>query len=290
MRYHDVHGDTVKAFCQENEHEIAFYCWMQWVASEQLAECFAHSKQLGMPIGLYRDMAVGVAQGGAETWDERRLYCLAAAIGAPPDPLWPQGQNWSLPPMNPLVMQAQGYQPFIDVLRSNMAHCGALRIDHVMGLLRLWWIPKAELATHGAYVHYPLDDLLAVLALESQRQRCLVVGEDLGTVPAEIVDKLLDSGVYSYKVLFLNRMSTITFGLHSTIRASRWRLLPHTICPRCAAFGKTSICHWAKNWAFIPMNARCSSRWNSVTTPSRACWMRCISISYYRSAYGAMRR
>lgn len=105
-RYHDVHGDTVKAFCQENEHEIAFYCWMQWVASEQLAECFAHSKQLGMPIGLYRDMAVGVAQGGAETWDERQLYCLEATIGAPPDPLGPQGQNWSLPPMNPLVMQA----------------------------------------------------------------------------------------------------------------------------------------------------------------------------------------
>lgn len=204
-RYHDVHGDAVKAFRQENEQEIAFYCWLQWVANEQLAECFAHSKQLGMPIGLYRDMAVGVAQGGAETWDERRLYCLDAAIGAPPDPLGPQGQNWSLPPMNPYVMQTQGYQPFIDVLRSNMAHCGALRIDHVMGLLRLWWIPKAEPATRGAYVHYPLEDLLAVLALESQRQRCLVVGEDLGTVPAEIVDKLRDSGVYSYKVLFFEQ-------------------------------------------------------------------------------------
>lgn len=137
------------------------------MANEQLAECFAHSKQLGMHIGLYRDMAVGVAQGGAETWDERRLYCLDAAIGAPPAPLGPQGQNWSLPPMNLHVMQAQGYQPFIDVLRSNMAHCGALRIDHVMGLLRLWWIPKAE--------------------------------------PAEIVDTLRDSGVYSYKVLFFEQ-------------------------------------------------------------------------------------
>lgn len=137
--------------------------------SEQLAECFAHSKQLGMPIGLYRDMAVGGAQGGAETWDERRLYCLEAAIGAPPDLFGPQGQNWSLPPMNPLVMQAQGYQPFIDVRRSNMVHCGALRIDHVMGCCACGWIPKAEPATHGAYVHYPLDDLLAVLVLESQR-------------------------------------------------------------------------------------------------------------------------
>lgn len=205
VHYHDVHGDALKAFRQDNSDDINFYSWLQWVAHEQLAECFAHSKQLGMPIGLYRDMAVGVAQGGAETWDERRLYCLDASIGAPPDPLGPQGQNWSLPPMNPNVMQARGYQPFIDVLRNNMAHCGALRIDHVMGLMRLWWIPKAESATQGAYVHYPLDDLLAVLALESQRQRCLVVGEDLGTVPAEIVDKLQESGIYSYKVLFFEQ-------------------------------------------------------------------------------------
>ncbi len=94
VRYHDVHGDAVKSFRQDNEDEIRFYSWVQWVACEQLAECFAHSKQLGMPIGLYRDMAVGVAQGGAETWDERRLYCLDASVGAPPDPLGPQGQNW----------------------------------------------------------------------------------------------------------------------------------------------------------------------------------------------------
>ncbi|MFC3393939.1 4-alpha-glucanotransferase [Brenneria rubrifaciens] len=204
-RYHDVHGETVKSFRQEHADEITFYCWLQWLAYEQLAECFAHSKQLGLPIGLYRDLAVGVAQGGAETWDERQLYCLEASIGAPPDPLGPQGQNWQLAPMNPNMMQTRGYQPFIDVLRSNMAHCGALRIDHVMALLRLWWIPKPESAVNGAYVYYPVDDLLAVLALESQRNRCLVIGEDLGTVPKEIVSKLQDFGVYSYKVLFFEK-------------------------------------------------------------------------------------
>ncbi|MCG8709705.1 4-alpha-glucanotransferase [Brenneria sp. 4F2] len=200
--YRDVHGETVKAFRHDYADEITFYCWLQWVAYEQLAECFAHSKQLGLPIGLYRDLAVGVAQGGAETWDERLLYCLDASIGAPPDPLGPQGQNWQLSPMNPNMMRLRGYQPFIDVLRSNMASCGALRIDHVMALMRLWWIPKAEPCANGAYVHYPLDDLLAILALESQRHRCLVIGEDLGTVPLDIVAKLHDFGIYSYKVLF----------------------------------------------------------------------------------------
>ncbi|MBJ7222992.1 MULTISPECIES: 4-alpha-glucanotransferase [unclassified Brenneria] len=204
-RYHDVHGEAVKSFRQEHADEINFYCWLQWLAYEQLAECFARSRQLGLPIGLYRDLAVGVAQGGAETWDERQLYCLDASIGAPPDPLGPLGQNWHLSPMNPNMMRQRGYQPFIDVLRSNMANCGALRIDHVMALLRLWWIPKAESAVDGAYVHYPLDDLLAVLALESQRHRCLVIGEDLGTVPPEIVSKLHDFGVYSYKVLFFEK-------------------------------------------------------------------------------------
>ncbi|QTF06805.1 4-alpha-glucanotransferase [Brenneria izadpanahii] len=205
VRYRDARGKSVKLFRYEHAEEIRFYCWLQWLAYEQLAECFAHSKQLGLPIGLYRDLAVGVAQGGAETWDERQLYCLDASIGAPPDPLGPQGQNWQLSPMNPRLMQLRGYQPFIDVLRNNMANCGALRIDHVMALMRLWWIPNAEPAGNGAYVHYPLDDLLAILALESQRHRCLVIGEDLGTVPPEIVSKLHNFGIYSYKVLFFEQ-------------------------------------------------------------------------------------
>ena len=155
-----------------------------------------------MPIGLYRDLAVGVAEGGAETWCDRELYCLKASVGAPPDILGPLGQNWGLPPMDPHVIAARAYEPFIELLRANMQNCGALRIDHVMSVLRLWWIPYGETADHGAYVHYPVDDLLSILALESKRHNCMVIGEDLGTVPVEIVSKLRDSGVYSYKVLY----------------------------------------------------------------------------------------
>ncbi|WP_027710698.1 4-alpha-glucanotransferase [Dickeya chrysanthemi] len=205
QEYHAARSDATLAFRQEHADDVQFYCWLQWLAHEQLAACFSHSKQLGMPIGLYRDLAVGVAQGGVDTWGDQQLYCMSVTIGAPPDPLGPGGQNWNLTPVHPTLLRQRGYQPFIDLLRSNMAHSGALRIDHVMGLLRLWWILNGNDATHGAYVFYPVDDLLGILALESHRHRCLVIGEDLGTVPEEIVNKLLDNSVYSYKVLFFEK-------------------------------------------------------------------------------------
>lgn len=201
----DVHSEQVQQFCQQHEDEVHFWLWLQWLASRQFDECWQLSQQLEMPLGLYRDLAVGVAEGGAETWCDRALYCLQASVGAPPDILGPQGQNWGLPPADPHVMAARGWQPFIDLLRANMASCGALRIDHVMSMLRLWWIPKGETADFGAYVYYPVDDLLAILALESQRNQCMVIGEDLGTVPTEIVAKLRDSGIYSWKVLYFEQ-------------------------------------------------------------------------------------
>ncbi|MGF6437631.1 4-alpha-glucanotransferase [Kosakonia sp. 1610] len=200
--YQSIDSPEVKAFCQQHADEVNFYLWLQWLAFTQFAECWQTSQGYQMPIGLYRDLAVGVAEGGAETWCDRELYCLKASVGAPPDILGPLGQNWGLPPMDPHVMQSRGYAPFVDLLRANMKNCGALRIDHVMSMLRLWWIPYGETADQGAYVHYPVDDLLAILALESHRHQCMVIGEDLGTVPQEIVGKLRRSGVYSYKVLY----------------------------------------------------------------------------------------
>ncbi|WP_370553140.1 4-alpha-glucanotransferase [Edwardsiella tarda] len=201
----------VAQFCRQHQQEVTFFLWLQWLADSQLADCYQQANQHAMPIGLYRDLAVGVAQGGAETWSEPELYCLRASVGAPPDILGPLGQNWGLPPMDPHTLHALGYQPFIEMLRANMRHCGALRIDHVMSLLRLWWIPQGESASEGAYVQYPLDDLLAILALESQRNRCMVIGEDLGTVPVEIIAKLREYGVYSYKVLYFERDSDNVF-------------------------------------------------------------------------------
>ena len=209
--YQRVDTPEVKAFCKKYADEVDFYLWLQWLAYSQFAACWQVSQGYNMPIGLYRDLAVGVAEGGAETWCDRELYCLKASVGAPPDILGPLGQNWGLPPMDPHVMAARTYQPFIDLLRANMQNCGALRIDHVMSVLRLWWIPYGETADHGAYVQYPVDDLLSILALESKRHQCMVIGEDLGTVPVEIVSKLRDSGVYSYKVLYFESDHEKTF-------------------------------------------------------------------------------
>ncbi|MEO3991613.1 4-alpha-glucanotransferase [Pseudocitrobacter cyperus] len=209
--YQDVESPEVRAFCEQHADEVDFYLWLQWLAYTQFAACWQESQRYDMPIGLYRDLAVGVAEGGAETWCDRELYCLKASVGAPPDILGPLGQNWGLPPMDPHIITARAYEPFIDLLRANMKNCGALRIDHVMSVLRLWWIPYGETADHGAYVHYPVDDLLSILALESKRHHCMVIGEDLGTVPVEIVGKLRKSGVYSYKVLYFENDSDKTF-------------------------------------------------------------------------------
>jgi 4-alpha-glucanotransferase len=210
-RFRQADSEAVREFSRQNPWEIRFFKWLQWQAARQFEQCFQLSRRLNMPIGLYCDLAVGVSEGGMETWCDRTLYCLTASIGAPPDRLGPQGQNWGLPPQDPNVLVDRAFAPFIAMLRANMRHCGALRMDHVMSLLRLWWVPLGESAQQGAYVRYPVDDLLAVLALESHRQQCMVIGEDLGTVPPEITDKLQAAGIYSYKVLFFERKSAISY-------------------------------------------------------------------------------
>ena len=187
----------VQAFAKENADRIQYFKYLQWIAEEQIAQAQKVAKDNGMLVGVYRDLAVGVDRGGADVWSNRRLYCLEASTGAPPDGLGPQGQNWGLPPFNPVVLQEQAYQPFIDMIRNNMRDCGALRIDHAMGLFRLWWCPNDKSAAFGAYVHYPLQDMLGIIKLESRRQGCLVFGEDMGTVPQEITESLPPARFYS---------------------------------------------------------------------------------------------
>jgi len=203
--FSDFHNPAVTTFTKKNAKRVKFFLWLQWHAALQLEQSNQVAKENDMLIGLYRDLAVGVSEGSAEIWGNKELYCTEASVGAPPDILGPLGQTWGLPPMDPEKLYAQQYQPIIELFDANMRATGALRIDHVMALLRLWWVVKGDDAKDGGYVYYPVDDLLAILALESHRHQSLVIGEDLGTVPDEIRAKLAENGVYSYRVFFFEQ-------------------------------------------------------------------------------------
>jgi len=204
--YRDPTSAAVQEFAAANQDQIRFYCYLQFCAQQQLAKAQQAAKDAGMLLGLYRDLAVGVSEASTEIWSNPELYCRDASVGAPPDILGPKGQNWGLPPMYPYELFQQGYRPLIELFRANMRDSGALRIDHVMALLRLWWVPKGSVsAGEGAYVYYPIMDLLGILALESQRQQAVVIGEDLGTVPDGIFELLQQFGVYSYRIFFFEQ-------------------------------------------------------------------------------------
>ncbi len=205
QEFNEYHKPAVKKWYKANPEKVEFYAYLQWLVDQQLAEVDALAKELGMELGLYRDLAVGVSEGSTEIWANSDLYTKNTSVGAPPDILGPLGQNWGLPPMNPAKLIEQEYQPMIDLFRSNMRSCGALRIDHVMALLRLWLVPTGKSADKGAYLYYDVDALLALLALESYRNKCLVIGEDLGTVPDGIGEKLQSNGVHSYRVFFFEQ-------------------------------------------------------------------------------------
>ncbi|OOF66726.1 4-alpha-glucanotransferase [Rodentibacter caecimuris] len=189
----------------EYAEQIEFYIWLQWLAESQLIDLQNLCQSEGMTLGIYGDLAVNSAKGSVDVWSNSTLFFTEASIGAPPDPLGPVGQNWELPPYNPQALKATGFQPFIDMLRTNMQYFGILRIDHVMGLFRLWLIPEGKTAVEGIYVYYPFDELMAILAIESQRNQCLIVGEDLGTVPDEVRSKLNEFSVFSYFVLYFEQ-------------------------------------------------------------------------------------
>ncbi|MGE5268138.1 MAG: 4-alpha-glucanotransferase, partial [Thiohalocapsa sp.] len=207
----DPHSPEVAEFARTHADRIEFFQFLQWQADRQLGAAAAAGQAAGLSLGLYRDLAVGVNPHGAEAWADHELVVPNASIGAPPDPLSRAGQNWGLAPLNPLALRARGFAPFIAALRANMRHAGVLRIDHVMGLQRLYWVPDGMPATHGAYVNYPFREVLRLLALESHRHSCAVIGEDLGTVPEGFRDTMQHANVLSYRVFVFERWQDGTF-------------------------------------------------------------------------------
>ncbi|MGN7610623.1 4-alpha-glucanotransferase [Magnetococcales bacterium HHB-1] len=203
--YQDPHSEACHIFSQKNRLRICFYQYLYWLAEMQLTDLGRHCLHHGFPLGLYGDLALGADPDGAEVWKNPQSFVTQVRIGAPPDDFTPKGQEWGIPPLHPFQLQAQGYQPFIDLLRANMRHVGALRLDHAMSLARLFWIPLGQSADQGAYIRYPLNDLLAIVALESQRNHCLIIAEALGTVPKGFRERLNQVGFLSYHLFYFEK-------------------------------------------------------------------------------------
>jgi 4-alpha-glucanotransferase len=196
---------AVAAFAESRRREVLFHEFLQWLADRSLAAAQERARAAGMRIGLIGDLAVGMDPAGSHAWSRQRDVLLGVAIGAPPDLFNPRGQDWGLTNFSPRALEEGGFVPFIATLRTALRHTGGLRIDHAMGLSRLWLIPEGSDPADGAYMAYPLTDLLRLLALESSRHNAIVVGEDLGTVPDGFRETLRQDGVHGMRVLWFER-------------------------------------------------------------------------------------
>jgi len=193
----------VQTFIRENIEDVEYQEYLQWLADQQLGQASALARDL--PIGLYCDLAIGIDNGGADAWAAQDVIVRGFSVGAPPDPWSHEGQNWGFSPLNPYALRRSGYRMFIEVVRANMRHAGALRIDHVLGLMRMFWVPDGQPTADGTYVTYPFDELLAIVILESHRRQCLVIGEDLGTLPPGLREALAAAKLYSYRLCYFER-------------------------------------------------------------------------------------
>jgi len=215
--FRDADGPAVAAYAEQHADQVAFVCWLQWVLDEQLQLAQAKATGAGMRLGVFHDLAVGVHPGGADAWRMRDVYAQGVQVGAPPDPYNQLGQDWSQPPWRPDRLAELGYAPLRDLIRSVLRHAGGVRVDHVLGMFRLWWIPVGASADQGTYVRYDHEALIGVLALEAHRAGAVVVGEDLGVVPPEARAYLAGRGLLGTSILWFEQ------GADGPLPAERWR-------------------------------------------------------------------
>lgn len=196
-------GETGEHAATETIEDVAeFYSWLQWLCDDQLREAHRRALAAGMSIGIVADLAVGVHPGGADAHTLSPVLAPAASVGAPPDPYNQQGQDWSQPPWDPFALAESGYAAWRDMLRTILRHCGGIRVDHILGLFRLWWIPRMQPPTTGTYVGFDYNALVGILALEAERAGAVVIGEDLGTFEPWVQDVLASRGIMGTSVLW----------------------------------------------------------------------------------------
>lgn len=198
-------SDEVARLMSDHDDRVSFYQYLQWQCEVQLAAVAECGKKQGMALGLYRDLAVSVDVSSSDHWANQECFLRDIRVGAPPDPFKETGQEWGIVPLNPRRLRSASYAHFITLLQANMRHAGALRVDHVMGWQRLFVIPAGASPTEGAYLRFPFEDLLSIAALESRRKKCIVIGEDLGTVAAGFRERMADANVLSCRVLYFEQ-------------------------------------------------------------------------------------
>jgi 4-alpha-glucanotransferase len=196
---------AVRAFAESHRHEVAFHAFLQWLADRAFGKAQAELRAAGMRIGLIADLAVGMESGGSYAWAHQHEALSSLTIGAPQDLFNPKGQNWGLTTFSPRALVEHDFEPFLATLRAALRHAGGIRIDHILGLKRLWVVPEGETSSQGAYLNYPFEDLLRLVRLESVRERAIVIGEDLGTVPEGFRHVLSENGIAGLDVLWFAR-------------------------------------------------------------------------------------
>ncbi|KND55061.1 4-alpha-glucanotransferase (amylomaltase) [Candidatus Paraburkholderia kirkii] len=201
----DPRSDAVAEFAKANRCEVDFFLFTQWLAAKGLMHAQHAARDAGMAVGLVADLAVGCDSAGSHAWSYRDEMLTGVSVGTPPDLFNQAGQSWGLTTFSLRAMRTQGFAAFIDMLRSAFARAGSIRIDHILGLRRLWLVPEGESAKNGAYLRYPLEDMLRLIALESWRHRAIVIGEDLGTVPPGFTERLQEHGLLGIRVLWFER-------------------------------------------------------------------------------------
>ncbi len=204
-QYRDPRNPAVAAFAQEHASEVAFHAFMQWQADRSFAATQQAARAAGMPIGLIADLAVGADSGGSHCWSRQAETLIGLSVGAPPDLLSPDGQSWGLAAFSPRGLALNGFGAYLEMLRSAMRHAGGVRIDHALGLARLWVVPDGASAADGAYISFPIDDMLRLIALESHRHRAIVLAEDLGTIPDGFQDRLEAAALLGMRVMWFER-------------------------------------------------------------------------------------